>query len=543
MTENQGLISSRKVIQFFLIIFISAIFFFFFSSYVPFNMDEFCQFHTLSCHYYPFNQLNVFRESCHRYDLALWGNHYLPLRSFRYVGSFTSFLYAPLFWLWSSPYSARLLGLLMLVAQSYLIYKLLKINWAVSFIFLLAWMPYVFQHLVDVGPIAFQTTSVFIIAFLAKKWAAGYHKNFQIDLFYPFCIGLMIFFGIWTKVIYLVMLPGVFLLISYYLIKIIKKIKNLESAQLKARPKRESATNALFLQILILIISASHPSLFLLNAKDRGGYKYYSVITASSATKTTNLQSMLRVVNEKYSSKLAKYLFNPFASAHRIFATGDEKTTLSGILLTAIFLTIIFWGLYRGWRRKQKWRFGILNFFLFLFTFFLICLIAETKAMHHVVLSFPFLILSLASFASQIPKGKLLLFLSFVFLAVNFYLYFTITKADYRGFKVPFSLELNNLVNQKFGDRYVMVVIDWGIYYLKALYGPKNQCVLYMEVFRKPTQVSQAKKVLAETKRKVLFIARTESASDLALIKQNFPDLVKFTPKLDMGQWTLWYEP
>jgi len=152
----------KIAVGFLAVLIIASGFLFWTSKYIPFNMDEFSQYHALGCSYYPNNIYNSFREGCEALDLAPIPNHYYPLRSFEYTGSVFGLIYYPLFKLWPSPYSARFWGLLMLAVQALLIRKVFKINFILAYLSLLCFMPYAFQHLVDTGAVYFHTLSAFL---------------------------------------------------------------------------------------------------------------------------------------------------------------------------------------------------------------------------------------------------------------------------------------------------------------------------------------------------------------------------------------------
>ena len=125
---------------------------------------------------------------------------------------------------------------------------------------------------------------------------------------------------------------------------------------------------------------------------------------------------------------------------------------------------------------------------------------------------------------------------------INFSLYSDLSGLKYQDYEQPSKLEINNLVNKKFSGPYVFIVIDGGMYDLKALYGEKNQCVLYMEQLRKDEQIAQIKKILDKTQRKAVFIGRSDTVSDLQLIKREFPGLVQLKTNFDTGKWFVWYD-
>lgn len=521
------MVNFKLVSKILIIIIFSLLFLFLFSSYVPFNMDEFLQYHALSYWLYPLNALNIFREAYCSFDLAPISNYYLSLRSYAYVGSFPCIIYYPLFKLWPSPYSARLLGLIMLIIQAFFIHKLFKVDLLISFIFMLSFMPYVFQHMVDTGPIAFHVTSVFFICYLAQKWIISLESDYKHSWKYPLFIGLIIFLGIWVKLAYFFILPGIFILIFYYIVS-----------------KRSIFTSLLYtkieklvLHLMILFFAAGIPGFILLNSIDRYGHKYYILTTEFLSSNIFHFKAWLQ-----HFWHLAAYFTNPLKTAHRVFDV-EGCITLSGILLVTVVIVLLSFGIRQCYIKKSEISFPILNILLFFLTFFLISKSQKTWAMHHVVLSFPFLLLALFYICSKLYKNKLIMILIIAFLGVNFSLYSGLARLKYNPHDHPSKLKLNNLLNERYANQYIFIVIDWGMYYLKALYGNKNQCVLYIEPFKYMKQVMKVKKILNKTKRKALLIGRIDSNSDLSLIKQNFPDIIELKTDFDTGKWRIWYEP
>ncbi len=523
--SNITIKSNLKIIlEVLIIIIVSLLFLFIFSAYVPFHMDEFCPYHTLSCHYYPLNMLNTFRESSIQYDLSPISNYYLPLRSFYYEGSFPCLLYYPLFKLWPSPYSARLLGLIMLALQAFFIYKLFKVDLLLSFMLLLSCMPYTFQHLIR-GGLAFQLFSVFFICYLAQRWKISIENDTKYSWQYPLIIGIVIFLGVWNKLSYFFVLPSIFLL-HYYFIR-----ETTVTTSLKK--------NSLIKQQLILYAVAVIPTFILLNSTSRSGYKYYHIISCSTITNMSNLKFLLHA----FSDKLAIYFFNPLSTAHLIFTIPGGTVSFTGVLLTVIIGSFLFLGIRQLYLRKIKFSFVLLNILLFFLVIFVMNLSHTTWAMHHVALSFPFLILALFYIYSKLRKNRLLSILLIVFVITNFSLYFNLTKLQHQEYDHPSKLKINTLLNKQYANQYVFIVIDWGMYYIKALYGKKEQCVLYIEPFDTTAQVKEVKKILNKIKRKPLFIGRIDSVSDLSLIKQSFPDIIQLQTDFDTGKWRIWYSP
>lgn len=514
--------NSRLVLNLFAIAIISLLFLFLFSAYVPFHMDAFGHYHALMCRNYPLNALNQFTEACGEYDLAPIPGHYLPLRAYPYVGSFHSLIYYPLFKLWPSPYSARFLGLMMLAIQAFLIHKLFRAGVVASFAFLIFCMPYAFQHIVDFGAITFQTTSVFLIYYLTQKWIQALQNNKRHCGMYPFFIGMSLFLGIWTKLSYFALMPGIFVLIIYSFMRESK----IFSPAYRGSFKR-------FIQgALILFLSAGIPSFLLFNAETREYQKYYQEVL-DGASRLTLIPNAL----------LIKYLGNPLLSADRILRAGKDMITVHGFLLIIIVAVLLIYGIRKLHIQKANYGFVIINGFLFFLGFYLIAIHPQSWAMHHVVLSLPFLILALLHIYSKLKRNRFISALLIAFLIINISLYYRLTRLEPKVGAHPSFLKINRLLNEQYAAQYVFIIIDWGMYYIKALYGEKNQCVLWKYALRNRGEVKKVKNILDELHRKALFVGRVDSESDLSLIKKNFPDLVRLQTDFDTGKWRIWYEP
>jgi len=411
--------------------------------------------------------------------------------------------------------------------QAYLIYKIFKIDFVLSFLILLAAMPYAFQHIVDTGPIALQTTSVFLIAYLAKKWPTALKNNAKNAWIYPLLGGSIIFLGIWIKLAYFFVLPGVLILFfNYFLTQ-----KNLLAIFKRFLTKR------FFLHLGIFFFVAVVPSIILLSAFDRKGVPYYQTIGNYHSTNFPKSNTRLENVWE-----LFKYFLNPLASSHRVFLI-ETLPTIYGVLLAIAVCSFVTIGFIYLHRKRTPLKFAVLNIALFFMTFGLVVLSEESWAMHHVVLSFPFLILVLFYLYSQWKNSRVrMVFLVFFFL-VNIFLYWQLICLTPRAECHPSISKINTFLNDNYTDSHIFIVVDWGVYYLKALYGNDNQSVLYTQPLNNVSGILEIKDTLSETGRKALFISRINSNSDLSLIKQYFPNLVLLKTNFDKGSWQILYEP
>ncbi len=491
---------------------------------VPLHTYEFIAYHTLASHYYQFNKLNTFLEGTYEYYLAPFFCEYLPLRSYYYIGVVHDMIYYPLFKLWPSPYSARLLGLIMLVVQAYFIHKIFKLDFLISFIFLFSCMPYVFPHLVDTGPVSFQTTSIFFLDYLTRRWLTHVQNGSCYSWRYSLGIGLTLFLGILAKVTYFFILPAIIILITYHII----------DSGIISRKKPISKT--LIRDLLIVFGIVAVLSFFLFFARQPNGSRYYEVLFD---TRKINFSKLNFWVTEiKY---LATFFLNPLRSAHQVFLIKNSITP-KGLFLCSVILALILWGVNQLRSKKERIGFVILNLALFFITLLLMSFCRKVWAMHHVVLTLPFLILALSYLYSKLRMNRLSLVLISLAIMVNLSLYSDLGRQKFEEWNHPSKQKINNLVNKKFSGQYVFIVIDKGMYHLKALYGGRDQCVLYMEPLEKKEQIIRLKNVLDRTKRRAVFIGRTDSISNLKLIKQEFPGLEELRTDFDTGKWLVWFE-
>ena len=385
-------LKSKLIIEILVIFLISIIFLFIFSSYVPFDTFEFLIYHTLASNYYHLNKLNTFWEGANAYYLAPLPNLYLPLRSFDYIGIVHDIIYYPLFKLWPSPYSARFLGLLMLIIQAYFIYKIFKIDILISFIFLFSCMPYVFQHLVDTGPVTFQLTSIFCICYFAHRWLVHIKNGYSHSWRYPLVIGLILFLGFWAKVAYLFLLPAIIILIFYYIIHSEISLKN------------QPISKILIRDLLILFGVAAILSFILFFAQQPDGTRYYNVFINGRVINFFKFNAWIEKVKE-----FASFFLNPLSSARRVFLI-KNNITLKGISLCSVMIVLICSGIWQLRLKKEKISFIILNIALFFLTLFLMSFCTRAGGMHHIVLSFPFLILALFYIYSKLRNNGTILF-------------------------------------------------------------------------------------------------------------------------------------
>lgn len=499
---------------------------------IPWHMDEFLGYHLLACHWYPGNMVNVFRSSCTELGLAPWGDTLLPLRAYTYTGSLPGALYLPIFALWPSPLSARLLGLFALAAQALLLQRLFKIRSAVSFIILLSFLSYSAIQIFDLGPVSLQLT-LLIASYLAlRRWRELAAKDTASSIGYPgylVAAGLMAFVGIWNKVAFFFVLPSVLLLALVFASEVIRKAR---TAGARARAAVAIAGGCL---------AFSLPTLLLLFATTAAGTPYYQVITG------TPLFTELAVLEANFAARLLPFLLNPLRSSH-LFLWDPRPATAAGLALVALVTAIVGYGFWAARdRRDGSSRRAIWLLAAWLLSLALVAMSSKSHAAHHLQLGLPFLILAAYELLAPISKRRSTRLLVVLFVLLNSLLYFQFTELRHQrvGYRANADLAtINDELNERFGERYLIVCVDWGLYYFKSLYGPREQAVVHFWGLKRRGQLRRVQQTADRLGRKLVFVGRQQySRSDWQLITSGVEGLIEEQLPWDRGRWRLAFQP
>ncbi len=513
----------NRLLKFISILIIGLIIVIIFSQIVPFEMDEFAAYHPIMCFYYKANILNTFRESCSAYNLNFLNSGIiLPLRANNYIGFFQSIIYLPIFPLWKDPLSARFLGYIFLILQAIILGKIFKMKYEHVLIGLVLFFPYFFQHIVDTGPISFQTTSIFLVYFLIIKWTQ------KIKIYPLLLITLLIFFGIATKLSYFWLLPGLFLIFLWEIIKNKKLIftyKNLQKL-------------CLGVSISILIFTLLVYGLFL--STDPGNNKIFPFLSEIINGPRGELYSISELIKINWRQlPIIKSLINPLEATQRIYWNNIMHNSIAYFydFIVFLFLPFIILILMIGKKIVINKNIGdvIILYFSFLVSLFFIIFTRQAWAVHHLILVYPFLILfSIKSLTilktvnfkwGKFFKFKYIITLFLIlFCFLNFLIFITFNKQTVHHANDFSRIKINQILeDEQLAKSYSYVVIDWGMYYLQGLYGNINQSVIYLEPLNQISQIAELKNISNKSNRKLLFIYNKKILeSDMDLIQKSF---------------------
>ena len=502
------------------------------SSRVGFNMDELVVYQALGCAWHSCAELwSRGAEPCRQFDLAPlhWLTPqpvYLPLRSYPYLGSLQGLFYLPLYLLWKSPYSARLFGVLLLGAQSFLISKVFGPPVLLVGAILLLFMPYAFQHFMDTGELSLCTTSVFLLAFLHKRWLAALIAERRRSWVIATAIGLI------NLCILLFRLNNV----AYMPAFILAQIAFLYAFGVKTAwnvRKRTFITQLSWMVTLFLL-----GAFVWFTSIDRSQVPLYRYLLEPLSGATSTPSSVLASPWRHFVDDLSGYIVHPLTAAHiahRIEPTFQRQ----GIEL----IGIVCLALISGWFLSTRKEYRVLSVgcvVAFLVGVVSISAVSKSWAMHHIIPVFPLLLIALFSQVSSRGLNRFQLILLLCFAAINVRLYAQLLTLPHLDSRFdPGIVALNEELNNRFAGSHIMVIGSWGLYYPKLLYGPAEQCLIWV----RPSHASElqaAQRLKAEIKKPLLFIV--DGPQPPSYWSSLVSDVEQVPTTTQMDTWTVWRE-
>jgi hypothetical protein len=490
----------------------------------PINMDEFSQYHPIICNHFASNKLNIFREKCGMYDLVLPGtNAVLPLRAYPYGGSLAALYYYPIYLLWSSPDSARMMGFLFILLQAWVLGKILKQRFAYTLIGLVAFFPYYYQVIVDTGIVQFYTTAVLFICYFIGRWFPTHKWRYIVG------IGALLFLLIYARLSFVFGIPA---LVLIFLATAWQNKLNI----LLHFPK-------LLKQALVALVVLGVPLLLFFYTTAPGNSTVHPILKESGRTLHT-LSEMLRPETYQNSPLLPKFL-DPLQATERNYAVPSVVSPISIIYTVLLFgipplILLVQW--IQEWRHKGN----IDNkLFLYIIAFVITVLFLfaskETQHMHHVMMAYPFLVLAWGCVIPYLTRrfGMAAKIFLVVLILLNGYFYLTFTNGKFYDCSDPSIIKMNSVLNNDYLARnYFYVATDWGTYYYQGLYGPDQQSVLYIGGSESNKAVlDKLSRYPAEYDRQILFMYdKRVSRTKAALLKFD-PSLVECSLTKDSPVW------
>jgi|GEM_PF-6212256 len=495
---------------------------FIFWAYIPLNMDEFVSYQTLACLTHPYAVENVFCSPCSSYYLRVLNRFVLPLLTYDYIGSLTSLLYAPFYFIWPSPLSGRMTGVITLLIQALVIAKMFRFRTAMVFCCLLLFLPYSFVHIADTGPVAFQTTSVFIICYFLRRWLV--EPRWQQRALLMSAAGLTFALGCWVK-------P------TYFFVSINLGVISL-AAFLLAMRHRSGERMVRTAEYVLFFLCAAVPALLVYEARHLDGSEYLPVLNANFVPG----QIAIAGIAQRFSENVLHFLINPLDATFPCFAMQIKTPFVSAASCLAAGVLILSGIFLGGIRWRYRWEI-LLNYCLASLTLVLVATNVYAKSMHHAVLAYPFMMLAVARSIQARPGAFLPRAALVLFLLLNASLFFKFPQmwetARSQGNFKAYVAELNDDLNAHYASDSVIVCVDWGIYFIKSLYGPRSQVVLSLCAL-KEGQLQQAADIARRLHRNLTIVGMRDNQLARKLIVSHFPGGSELAAPGDKSPWRIW---
>jgi hypothetical protein len=412
---------------------------------VPYDMDEFVAYHPLGCALHPLSRLNVFRERCGEYDLTppLLGVR-LPLRSYLYIGSLPVVPYTPFYLLFRDPVSARVQGMVFLLLSVLLGARLFRMAIApVAAAFaLFPVLPAAF--VVDTGPVGLSIVLLLTALLALRRGLEGPRGG----AFLGALAGLLLFLGIFVKLVFFWCLPGVLILAACWAF----------ASPREGRLARAGATLSALLVVLGLLAA------FLLLSRTTTGARYIDVLgRAGMSTDPDEVGSV--------ASSLALYVGDASLVLPRILSFPKSALDLLPGLAAAAILAF-------GLRTRE----GAALLLASVATFLVTDLSTRATEAHHAAYFLVFLVLGLARALSRRPGilGATLV----AALVVWGSLALRLSRAEVdprRSFEKDALLA--EIRAEGLDARTVSLHASWGTYYIAHLFGSGEKAELFSRKF------------------------------------------------------------
>jgi hypothetical protein len=494
---------------------------------VPPMMDEMQPYHLISCLFYPNAHYNTFLQPCDgSLDLTVLGLK-LPLRAFTYVGATSSLLYFPLFALVRNFHSARFLGALFILLALAGIRRLTRASPLTVLAVAGLSFPLAFQMMTNTGHVALQCALLVWVPVLMRDAMLAERRSRILAL--NLSIGALLFLGVEQKPFFMLFIPTL-ALVGFLL-----------SAPADQSPlrhlvpfvRRLAPAGALLGSLLLLLFSA----------RTHAGKSYWEELPS---------------VPDRPPGPIVPYLLDLSRFAHRLFeapccALGRSPNLATDIACTAIFWAVVLVALATGLQlsRRPSARALVASLrqpalvlaggSLLIWCSLLIFWKHGVWAGHHVVFVFPYLLSALClALEALAPKTRALLLSALVLSQLGLFAGLLQKKPAWHANWERVEL-LDHLTESGLGRTSIVAHVDWGTYYLSALYGDREQIVVNPHSPETEETFRQLKDLARETKRSIVFVRTAKGMVDWRFIQRAFDhlELIHSVGDAQTG-WELW---
>ena len=495
-------------------------------TFIPFSDEEFGHYAGVDYLVHPLNRLMRPGEDLDSSALSVLGLPYLPWRiNSTYAGS-PPLPTLPILLLCRHPFCLRSLGVILLIFQSWLLSRLFRLSWPLVLCLLIAFMPYAVQHVVDIGGVTHYHTTVVILAyFWCRCWVnAIARKTWWKSWFFPLAIGFLIFWGIWLKLSHFFVVPSVLGLIAFEIFR---------QRTVVARP---GLRLRLCLQVAALLGVAALLSTLLLTGVDRSARPYYQVMTSVPRIPWLDFSTWRGRFQQ-----LWPFFYNPRAGLHWVIVP-PKGLPWPGVLLMPLLALQLGAGIWLEIKNKKPWGFTVWCLLLFLLSEAMALKCTYSWAIYHVIVGYPFLVLAWMAVLSNLRSSRFIRVTCLFFVLVGISCFADLARKHEPSAAASYDYpRACAFVNRHFSRTHLTIMLDGRYTILKQLWGPRQQCVSYCDLFDPQDTIKEIRYRQAKVNRPLALVFHDKLPFSWWYLRRSFPHLL-VTDRIGTQGWRVAYE-
>ncbi len=497
----------------------------------PPNMDETIQYHSLACVSHPLSEYHSFREPCDgSYDLNVLGQ-WLPMRSYHYVGASSGLIYYPVFKLFPSYLSARLVGLFFLVLVAVGVSRLVDAPPMLALGIVGINLPMMYQMISDTGPVGYQLVAMVWVPIAVRGLAKA--KSAWRFAFLSIVVGLFLFIAIEQKAFFFVVVPS--MLLTGITLAVLSMIDERQWA-------RKVCTAGI--RLIPAAVLTATLSLLLFRAEVTSGGTYWSLLQGHSdrfsVTDLTGQAGHLFYLARLYFLDLSSF-------GNRVYAYGEWVSTALTLCYWGVVLLVMIHGAVYFRKKMSTPEVALTKKAVVLLAASALALALinfnrNSAAGHHLIFAFPFLLAAIVLALNSLNPLRLRNTCIVAMCLLQILLVASLLQRTPRPESAWERLDMFKLAGQSPFSDSIVVHLDWGTYYLHALYAPAGQLVMYAEPLNETSELEKILSIGSRLNKKLSFIVRAQSASDFGMVRKRIPELKRMDEALGIpgSDWEFW---
>ncbi len=299
------------------------------------------------------------------------------------------------------------------------------------------------------------------------------------------------------------------------------------------------------MEYLVLFVCAAVPTLLIYEARHLDGSPYLPVLDRTFLPSQVVWDGLW----QRLQDNVLHFLINPLDATEPCFDFRPELPkweTATGLILVGLILILVV--IFPRRMNSRHRREILFNYALFILALVLVATNVYAKSMHHAVLAYPFALMAVARGVQLQRRGLLLkgaLFLFIVLYGSLFCRFPMMMETELNNASArAYVIDLHHELNRTYASDSVIACVDWGIYFVQALYGPRSQVVLDLCSTQDNGQLQRAAAIAARLHRDLAVVGFPGNL-DLQnrLRAAGLETVARHVPGADNCPWAIWRIP